>query len=308
MYLHQNNLVYNGSDTETQVINKLNSFVDDLSFMKDPTFSKDDNRIIFTNSIFEVPVYKDENLISFSEKHLERDKFSLLMNLVCSFVSEESFEVDDIKAKAVYCADEKDCVCTLIVLNSEDSGEKKKLQFDYYELVYNQGSWLTFRRQILGNHPGTPHEFLLSCNLFFDDLCFSDNCEDDLADVLALISRRLVFHLAYMNDYLFDFYRTYSSPNDMNSLLAEFAGKYGFDKDGSLSRTPKKKDNYTYKFPFQDKEICCEPHFKIQHYDDGTNLNREGDKCRLRIYFDLNNRKYKGTDKHILIGSMGTHA
>lgn len=312
MYLHEDCLTYNGTDTMEEVKNKLSQFADDLSSIySSPIVDRSENQLILSDTFYEANVYQNFGLFDFLyAEGGDYDAALLIVGALGNDASTASFTPAEIKAKAVYNPKEQDCVSTLIVLN-ESVFPDELMQFDKYELVYNQHSWLHLRRQILANHPHSAHEFIASCRLYFSDMAFSESAEDSVVDYLTSIPRQIVYHLSYMNDYLYDFYCNHLPDVHMNSLLAEFAGRYHFDKAGSLNATPEKKGNYT--FTFHDDQgiglsICCEPHFKIQFYDSIYHGSDANEKCRSRIYFFINHEKYKGIGKHILVGSIGPHA
>lgn len=185
---------------------------------------------------------------------------------------------------------------------------KPYMTFDEYCIVYGKSSWVTLRRQILGNHPGKGDYFMKQCRQYFDNLTFSEVCEQRVEPYLNEIPRKIVYYLSCLNDCFSAFRKQYPHPDNMNEVLEGFSGKYLLDTAGSLQRTSVKKESYT--FPFKSKSVagvvnvCCDPHLKIQHVDSNKQSNNEG-KVRYRIYFCVKDERVHPTN--LLIGLIGPH-
>ena len=184
------------------------------------------------------------------------------------------------------------------------------ITFDKYQIVYGKESWHTMRRQIMGNHPGTPNEFINECRVHFPNIIFNDNCEVSVANYLNLVPRKIVYYLSCMNDRLQAHMAT-SLTTDENVLLADFCGKYGFDEAGTRQSTPQKKKAYQFKFlksgcedkPCNYKTITCDPHMKIKFCD--SNCKVVIKDFVARIYFHFGDDEIaKGK---LLVGSIGPH-
>lgn len=186
------------------------------------------------------------------------------------------------------------------------------MQFETYEVVYNRDSWITLRRQILGNHPGPIEDFIRNAAPYFDNILFSSNCIDSLSqgDYLNIIPRKIIYNLSVLNDRFRQLQK--QKKISVNEILAEFAGLYKLDIPGSLQRDPSTKQNRTFSFEYQkncnsqlqQREYNCEPHLKIESPDDNYS-GRQVVNFHSRIYFHFGEEGF--ADNKILVGSIGPH-
>lgn len=320
LYLHDDYLKYNGTDTEKEVVAKLASFVRDLGYICE---NKEENGIFVSSDFYGVEIYPGKNIYDLAEK-LEREEkgiFYAVFANTASFESDMNLQV--IREAMKYKESETEC-SSLLIFNASfpkdeekadilDDNQKRTLSnkpymtFDEYCIVYGKSSWVTLRRQILGNHPGKGEDFMKQCRQYFDNLTFSEVCVQRIEPYLDEIPRKIVYYLSCLNDCFFDFRKQYPH-SDMNQLLEGFSGKYLLDTAGSLQRTSVKKESYT--FPFKSKSVagvvnvCCDPHLKIQHAD-SNRLSDNNGKVRYRIYFCVRDERVHPTN--LLIGLIGPH-
>lgn len=330
--LHPGGLKYNGQDSYDEVVYKIKVFITDLARIVKPKdregfLFKDE--VLFSESVCTIPVYCNKTLFDIAQDEFKGEEASLFY----SFFDEQCYIKEAPWEEVIKktCPDPNEEKCTaVVVLNNRpqvfhDEKEKRAkeneknlnyITFDKYEIVYDRCSWLFFRRQVLGNNPGTESEFVQQCRLLFDKLHFSDNCEYSVSGFLKKIPRKLVYYLSCMNDQLKDQYccaiEKEQGKFNVNSFLSDFSGKYGFDESGSMERDTENKKDYTFVFSTSDEssltqEICCDAHMKIQHFDSNCKLQEavRGEKCHGRIYFNFGDPGDL-TDR-IKIGSIGIH-
>jgi hypothetical protein len=312
LILHPEAFVYNGKDSETDVKNKLVALVKDISmiFGLGDGFTDKDS-FVCPMDIVECSVYKDIKLRDFISTHLEGDQIGIFYSLIgnhSEMPDGKTFE--ELKQSCEYHKDEQE-VTSLVILNHavEQRPLIPYIQFDNYELVYSYGSWLTLRRQVLGNHPGTPQEFINECSRCFDSLIFSQNCVSTLIDgnhhYLESIPRKIVYYLSCLNDGYAGVLEVYKTQG-YNVTLTVFSGKYNLDRQGSGERNPDHKDALTFQFELDGKTIkyYCEPHLKISTADDNYPNRANLKHFNPRIYFNHNDCLETGK---IYVGSIGKH-
>lgn len=313
LYIHSDSFKYNGIDSEEYVLEKLRKLITD---MRDVIFSENkENRFKVPKNIFDFYIYGEYDINTFAEKHLDGDEKGILYCMIANIADDFSLLYDELENKCFYSKHEKE-INSIIIFNksnnickSEDN--KKYIQFDKYEIVYDKHSWITLRRQILGNHPETNEEFIENCRKYFNNLIFSDNCIKSLSkdNYLQIIPRKIVYYLSCLNDKFYEVRLKHTSKNkNANDIIADFSGIYNLDEPGSLERNCNKKNNMKFYFRKEDnssEEILCEPHLKISQED----INYNGEKIDYkhfhpRIYFCFDHISYKNK---ILIGSIGPH-
>lgn len=330
--LHPDGLKYNGQDSYEDVVKRVRAFVTDLARIVRPQnqispFGKDSIR--FSQGVFTVRVFNDKTLFDIASDEFKGAEADLFYSFFDEQSYTEEIPFDALQELAKYSKEEK--ICTAIaVLNSvpqsfssekerrakENEKKRNYITFEKYEIVYDRRSWLFFRRQILGNHPGNEREFVSQCRCLFDRLQFSEECESSVSGYLDKIPRRLVYYLSCMNDSLKNLFCSEYAKTDgkmnLNTFLADFSGEYAFDESGSMEMDTPNKENYTFKFVDTSTantytNICCDAHMKIQHYDSNCTLQEaiRGEKCHGRIYFHFGDTG-NATDR-IKIGSIGKH-
>lgn len=330
--LHPDGLRFNGQDSYEDVVKKIRAFVTDLARIVRPqnqvsSFVKDSVR--FSEGVYTVQVFTDKTLFDIASKEFVGSEADLFYAFFDEQGYTEELPFDDLLELSKYREDEKICT-SVAILNSvpqhfsdekerrakENEKKRKYITFEKYEIVYDWHSWVFFRRQILGNHPGNESEFVSQCRRLFDRLQFSEECELSVSGYLDKIPRRLVYYLSCMNDSLKDKYCSQYAETDgkinLNTFLANFSGEFDFDENGSMEMDTPNKDDYTFRFAAsdsetEDKRICCDAHMKIQHFDSNCTLQEaiRGEKCHGRIYFHFGDSK--DPSDRIKIGSMGKH-
>lgn len=317
LYLHKDAFEYNGTDSQDQVIDKLRAFADD---MRDIVFSHTDENVFCVSSeVLTCEVFSGVSLINSISSYLDGDQVAIMFSVLANQSEEYSHSLEELKSMARYRPDEES-VKSIVYLNKPKTERDLThyIQFDDYEIVYDKSSWITLRRQILGNHPGTPDSFIQDCGKYFTNLTFHSHCVDSLQDdyyqYLDVIPRKIVYYLSCLNDGFKTIRnRHIDTAPDANSILSDFSGCYGLDEPGSLERDPVKKATLTYIFtktecgPGEDCNVpmLCEPHLKISQPDP----NREGGidykTFHPRIYFHFGDKKVEGGK--LLVGSIGAH-
>lgn len=300
LYLHVKSFAYNGIDTEKEVAEKLRRLLAD---MRDVVFQgKEENKFKVPTQLYGCCVYKNLTIIDLANKYLEGDEQVVMYSILVDMSDDYDMSYEELESKSVYDREEKE-VNSMVVLNrpSENDDESKQheqlyMQFDRYEIVYNNQSWITLRRQILGNHPGTPETFIGECRKYFKNLLIHANCIISLNvdNYLQTIPRKIVYYLACLNDKFYEIRLQHAeNSRNANDILADFSGRFKLDEPGSLQMNPNKKKNLTFLFEGKDEQgkVCsqlalCEPHLKISQVDNNyTGKSINYDSFHPRIYF-----------------------
>lgn len=311
LYLHADSLKYNGTDTEEEFNNKFASLLDDLDEIRNNHGA--DNVIKISSSIAygEVHLYGNQTIYNIADA-LDKEERVIIYSLLGNEADIYEAPLEDIEKLCYYDANEAECN-TVIYLNKPASVKTtypiKYMTFDRYQIVYGTESWHTFRRQIMGNHPGTPDEFMEECKKHFPNILFHSNCTSSIVEYIDLIPRKIVYYLSCMNDKFLEHLKN-STTTDENVVLADFCGMYGFDENGTRQSTPGKKSSYQFKFlkcgcadlPENYKKITCDPHMKIKWCDDNK---KTPNNFTARIYFHYGDDEV--APKKILVGSIGPH-
>ena len=312
LYIHSEALKCASNESESNYKNKFCGFVKDLVFIHN--MKMDDHFCVSKNLCME-PLCNGRDIFSIADETLCGDEIDILYRVLANTAQECDLPLSQLKELCLYHAEEAEC-CTLAVLNSDKDMEKKDnpyITFDCYEIVYGKKDWITFRRQVLGNHPETPNRFIESCKLLFPQLFFHSNCTESVSGYLDKIPRKIVYYLSCLNDRFVLFRETFSS-TQANDILEGFAGKYGLDKEGSIERNAQHKKSFTYMFPVSnnllgvaEKKVICEPHLKISKYDENYVKQRGDDEAHFnaRIYFSFGDEDV--VPGKILVGSIGPH-
>jgi hypothetical protein len=300
-YFHPTALRYNSDESKEEYVAKFSKLIEDLAFVIN--LPEEEHKFVCSDLMYEDEVYCDKDIYSFASENLDRDQMALLYQILEKFSETSSLSFEKIESLTYYSENEQACHA-LIILNRLPNIVTKNnyIQFNKYELVYNQGSWLTVMRQIMGNHPESPSAFMRRAKAYFPNIVFSSNCEKVIEPFLATIPRKIVYYLSCMNDQLIDFWDKHPDKNSINKVCADFAGQYGMDRAGSQQGTPSKKVEYTYEFEINNTtEVkCCGPHFKITHTDDNCKTIPSTKQYHARIYFCI-------SDGNICVGSIGPH-
>lgn len=307
LLLHPDSLKQNPKDSEEMYMEKFSKFTNDI---RDILASGLDDHFLISSTLFDTPLMGDKNIFELSNS-LGNDEKVIMYSILTNEASIEDCTVLDYMDQCKYCKDEETC-STIAILNAELSAtvDTEYIQFENYEIVYGYSSWQTFRRQILGNHPGAPTDFISSAKILFPNLFFHSHCENSVTGYLGCIPRRIVYYLSCMNDKL-NSYKASCGTTQAKDILEGFSTKYGLDKLGSMEMRPKHKPRFTYSFIDKNgntRSVCCEPHLKIIQYDTNhvPSLKEQCCKFNARIYFHFGFPDIQ--DGKILIGSIGPHA
>ena len=312
LYLHKDAVAYNGFDSKEQVMSKMRSFADD---MRHVVYSyREENVFCVSCDIFACEVYEGISFVDSIKEYLDGDQQGIMYSILANTSEEHNYSIEELQSLSQYRPDEQE-INTLIVLNrcQERKNHRQYIQYDNYEVIYDQSSWFSLRRQILGNHPGQPPYFIQECKKYFKNLAFHDYCIESLCDesynYLEIIPRRIVYYLSCLNDGFKDILVSHGDrAPDANSVLADFSGQFGLDEPGSIERDVRKKPSLTFSFNSKDagkKEMLCEPHLKISQIDSNCSTSVNYSTFHPRIYFHFGDNSVE--NGRILIGSIGKH-
>jgi hypothetical protein len=304
LYIHPDAIKHNGLESEYDYISKFKLLIDDLIEIK--TSYSDDNTIYVSDCLSNCNLYENNGIFEVASK-LGYEEKNFIYSIAYNTSSESSLSLNQIRNLCKYQKNEQECNSVIYLYNPVGAIKKTSyISFDEYVIVCGTDTWHTLRRQIIGNHPGSPDDFISECKIHFPDIVFHDNCILSIGGYLNTIPRKIVYYLSCMNDKLLEF-KMNSGIKDVNTLLERFCTEYGFDEAGSLQRTSYKKSLYTFNFlkcgceEFDSKRfksITCDPHMKISSDDNKSPI------C-ARIYFHFGDDEI-ATGK-ILVGSIGPH-
>jgi hypothetical protein len=333
IYIHPSNFVYNGTDEESQVVDKLHHLLSDIQMIYkgyDGVFAKE-NKFLVCPSVYSVNVYKGKSLFALAGECLAGEEWTLLLTVFADTgggVSEQEPSIEEIRRMSEYDSGEENPT-SMIVLNApvknaeslekdvkkEVKTQEKYMCFDKYEIIYGETSWVTFRRQILGNHPEDANHFINECRRYFNNLTFHDNCiislDDGEYNYLEACPCKIVYYLSVLNDKYFEVHKRCCGTERIvqpNHVLEQFSYRYCLDEYGSINRTPDTKDDRTFVFKIgkekQDFVVFCDLHLKITHPDDTYRPNVRN--FNPRIYFNVVPHA-DFNDADIYVGSIGRH-
>ena len=163
LYLHSEAFRYNGTDSERDVVGKIKLLLNDIV---DIVYRYGDENVFKTSKelVSNCNVYKKEGLMDFIENHLDIEEKTIFYTILANISEDYDLSSDELKELCLYKVDEKE-VNSLLVMNSpinerSDYENNSYMSFDEYKVVYSNDSWITLRRQILGNHPGDADNYI----------------------------------------------------------------------------------------------------------------------------------------------------
>lgn len=269
-------------------------------FIEILTKHKFENNFCIDPKIFDQNI-NGKDIFGLLEDYLSKDEKGVVYSIFANTSSEIEINASNVNSKIMYSATEKECFAMVVLGEKKSVADTSYIMFDTYNTIHDYETWLTLRRQIIGNHPDSPEYFMKQAEYCFPKLRFSEECPNRISEFLNDFSRQFVYHLSCLNDGFIKIIEKNFSLTNPNHVLSEFAGQYGLDRAGSIQGTPEKSADYT--FTFIGKKLRCGPHFKIRH-DNDRNTLRNGKKIQVRIYFNYENAL---TENVIYIGSMGPH-
>lgn len=205
LYLHSEAFRYNGTDSEETVVKKIKNLLYDISdivykYSKENVFKTSDDLI---NNCM---IYKKELVMDFIQKHLDVDEATLFYSMLCNISDDYALSYEELEELCKYDKDEKE-VNSILVINSPIANgpvgkNKPYMEFEKYMIVYSKDSWITLRRQIMGNHPNNPDNYINEAKKYFPKIVFHENCVESLKqdNYLETIPRKLTLYLACLND------------------------------------------------------------------------------------------------------------
>lgn len=313
LYIHKDAFQYNGTDSEEQVRNKLYAFASDMRVVVYENSAENVFRV--SADALNCEVFSGVSLIQAPSVYLDGDLSCIMYTMLANTSSEYIGTIEEIQSLTAYRPEETE-INTLLYLNRSIAvrDNTRYIQFDNYEIVYNQSSWVTLRRQILGNHPGTTTSFIRDCRKYFSNLAIHDHCINTLEDenyrYLSIIPRKIIYYLSCLNDCFSSVKESHSvTAPDANSLLEDFSGQYGLEEPGSIERDVCKKPLLTFSFSSTADistsiDMLCEPHLKISQ-PDFSNQPVDYKTFHPRIYFHFGDSSVE--NGRILVGIIGKH-
>lgn len=311
LHIHKDCFTYNGLDQEADIRAKLEAFVTDI---RDIVYDAhtNDTQFVVPVDILSWEIFEKMSFQKAISSYLDSDQSGIFYAMMGNMSETENLTLDTLREQCRYKAEEES-IHSLLSFNIEKQEQINNpyIQFDEYEIVYNKSTWDTLRRQILGNHPGTPSEFVKTSRVLFKNVEFHDECVNTLEDneykYLSIVPRKLVYYISCLNDCFYNHLSTYGNKRNENTLLADFSGKYGLDEAGSLQGNSKKKDLLRRTFKNaenNDIQVLCEPHLKIASPDNNYQGKSVGRNFHPRIYFHYQRPEFPNK---VLVGAMGEH-
>ncbi len=321
LYLHPDNFAYNKNSSREEVINRLKALVMDMA--KVIKAGDKDNKFVYSLSFLMCSILPNISILQIGSE-LTSEERDIFYGIIDKSEYIEDISIAELQARCMYQPQEE-VVNTMLVLNVPDANithcEKElafknvaEMQFHRYEVVYSRNSWIHLRRQILGNHPGTPEEFISDSSRYFDNIHFHKNCKLSLTKKeLDPCPRKWVKYLSALNDCWHYVWAEHENNGrcQANDVLEDLSGRCHLDRGGSIEGNPDKKDDITFLFECNDKKtstipVYCELHLKITSPDD--NYNRPAgfnEHFNPRLYFAAPRDGVAGGK--ILVGSIGPH-
>lgn len=300
LYLPTDSIRYNGIDSEEEVKNKLNSFINDLIYIEQ---YKSENIIYVGNDIYETKITSDKNIFDVALMLAYEE-----LNLIYSVLGNTSEMCENPLADLIKaCQVDTDEECTTIIAFNTINNIPETIHY----IIYNKTSWFTFRRVMLGkHHKNDPIFFVDECRKYFTELNFHDNNKIVVGRYLQKSAIKFIKYLSALNDNFKD-YKEKNPGMNTNDMLANFSRFNKMDDLASLQANPTKKPLLTFDFEAINsitnqsfkKSILCEPHLKICYPDNPTDPERNN-YC-ARIYFHFGDTEVQ--NGKVLIGSIGPH-
>lgn len=259
---------------------------------------KEENKIVIQNDIYEVTLPNGYTLAEFlysSDIPLEGKEISIkkFLSSIFSKLSHEGITIDDIKEKILSNSIDN---CYGIISLSEIEGIA-----DENQVIYDNGSWLKFRRHHLGVYFGNSRYFIDECKKYFPQLYFHENNYLSIGDILDGFSNKIIFHLVALNDKLPDFLIKINDYANHTDLLSQFSHSSSLDDKATLQGSNKHKLTFAFTNERGESEnIICEPHMKLC-----ANDSSDGHKYHNRIYFYFGKKGIQYSK--ILVGHIGEH-
>ncbi len=177
-----------------------------------------------------------------------------------------------------------------------------------FQVVYDKGSWLKFRRYFLSLYPKNAVFFVEECEKYFPEIIFHPQIRDTIGALLADCPVKIIYHLSALND---NFRLSQQRGFNRTQVLQHFSANNGLDETASLEGNASRKKAFTFSFTEKDKktetdktiEVCCEPHMKLCYNDYYPGDNSYS--TDRRIYFHEGMTGF--LDGKILLGHIGSH-
>ena len=299
LYIPTESIKHNGTDSDEEVQNKLQSFIKDLIYIQR---YKNENIIYFGADIYEAFITGDKNIFQLAEI-LNYEEKNLIYAIICNTSEMCTCPLNDL-IEACQIDTDDECT-TIIAFNSIE------IPSTVNYIIYNKTNWFTFRRVMLArHHKNDPNYFIEECKKYFEELYFHENNKLVIGDFLQKSAIKFINYLTALND-SFKAYKQENPGLNTNDMLANFSRLHNMDDLASLQGNPSKKPLLTYEFDAilsethtrYRKSLICEPHLKICWPDNPTDPDRYN-YC-ARIYFHFGDNEVH--DGKVLIGSIGPH-
>lgn len=291
LYISDETFLYNGKDSDEDVIRKLNDFA--VLFNHIILKNKGDVVLLRNNEFYSVPVFFDKRTMSdvlFSGADEFRDLSNLMLQYLTYFKNENLTQVELLERLK-----NKNELNAIIVLNLPEVIDEQ--HNDY--VIFNITDWFSFHRKQLYVRPHKEIQFFMDdVLLYFEKIIVHNDNVRLMKSVYKTHLKQIVTYLGYLNDYLFQDYKEYmeSKQGDFVSFLNFFATKHSID---GASLEGNKKNEFYKEFMFQGRKEnrYCEPHLKIYKNDKQEKNNH------CRIYFS----KIKDSDEYVFVGIIKEH-
>lgn len=260
---------------------------------------KETNRIYINTEIYNVRFINNILLSDLlfnpqiAKLNMDRDTFNALQKIV---IESQTTTISSYDVIQVLLNEHNEELCHGLIAFNQIIGVEPEFQ-----LIYNLQGWYEFRRFFLGIYPKNANFFIDECEKYFPKLFFHERNRTTISSILNDCPKKIVYHLAALNDKFFSFDRT---SMNRTQILHSFSVVAGLDETASLEGNAERKNDFTFQFLNSNNEmefVCCEPHLKLCYCDNNNNVYSNN----RRIYFHEGKQNIqKG---NILIGHIGTH-
>ena len=287
LYIGSKTFIYNGTDTDHDVLKKLfelNVLIRKLKDSPDNVFYVNKNDLAITQLLQDGSTIID--ILSW-KRIINKDILTIFL-LLFGTCKQADLNFNELLE---YLSLEDEDNCTALVVFNWIEGLPKN-----YQVLSNYKGWLQFRRYYLGKFPKTPDYFITESGKYFESLAINPDNTRGLKKFIKTHSRKLVNSLAALNDHLIGDLRF--SRKAYPEFLNDFAIEHDID-GASLDGKKDNKFNFVfYKGTTGEFTAYCESHLKIFKDDEGR-LNH------CRIYFQ---KPDTNEDNPIIyVGYIGRH-
>lgn len=172
------------------------------------------------------------------------------------------------------------------------------------QIVYDNGTWLQFRRSFLGRFPRNCNYFIDECVKYYPNFFFHANNYSSVKRILSNFSNKIIYHLSALHDVFPDILKI---SGDLTKQLSLLTIQAMLDESASVEGSSKFRKSLKFDFKETTKnglsvvKLVCEAHLKLVRSD----ISGDSTRYYNRIYFHLGRPSIHGGK--VLIAHIGEH-